>query len=382
MIQKWLLEKNWRNFDLFIIVILFLMAVFSVSVIQSATSAEDGGLSYYAKRQILWVCVSLVVMVAALLIDHRKYEQFAVVFYGIGMVLLLYVEVKGYASGGAQRWIDFGSFRMQPSEYMKICVILMLAKELTKYNGEITRFRDLWRSFVIVGVPALLILTEPNLGTALVLVGIMMCMFLVAGVHWRIFLILFLIAFIVIATLVFLYYVEPDIFFKLIREYQLKRIISFMDPQADPLGSGFQVTQSLIAIGSGQLTGKGLSGGSQTKGGWVPEHHTDFIFAVVGEEFGFIGVSMLVCLFFLLIYRFLLISGNSADLFGSYVVAGVIGIIVFQVFQNIGMNLGMMPITGLPLPFISYGGSSLLSMYLCVGIILSVGISKKPSLFS
>ncbi|OEF95575.1 rod shape-determining protein RodA [Desulfuribacillus alkaliarsenatis] len=383
MVYKLLTEKNWRNFDFVIILIIFLFAVLSVSIIQSATSSgTDEGFSFFAQRQLLWVLIATVVMVAVTLIDHRKFEQYALPLYIVGILLLLYVEIEGHTSGGAKRWIDLGFFRVQPSEFVKIFVILMLAKELAKYEGKIDRIRDLLVSFIIVGVPFLLLLMEPDLGTALVLVGIMICMFLIAGVNWRIFLILFLIVTILIVSLVFLYYLNEDVFFKIIKEYQLDRLTSFANPEADPLGSRFQVTQSLIAVGSGQLTGKGLNSGTQTQGGWVPEHHTDFIFAVIGEELGFLGVSFLICLFFLLIYRILLISGNTTDLFGSYVAAGVIGLIVFQVYQNIGMSVGLMPITGLALPFISYGGSSLLATYLSMGIVLSIAISKKPSLFS
>ena len=383
MIYKWLTEKNWRNLDIFIVIIVFLFAVISVSIIQSATNDElTEGLSYYASRQLMLIGVATVILIGVMLTDHKRFEIYALPLYIVGVLLLLYVEIEGYTSGGAKRWIDLGFTRLQPSEFVKIFVILMLAKELAKYGGEINRFRDLFGSFVIVGIPFLLILTEPNLGTALVLIGIMLSMFVIAGVNWRLLLILFLIGFLVIASLVLLYYISDEIFFKIIKEYQLKRITSFMNPADDPLGSGFQVTQSLIAIGSGQLTGKGLSGGSQTKGGWVPEHHTDFIFAVIGEELGFLGVSVLICLFFLLIYRFLLVAGNSSDLFGSYIVAGIIGLLLFHIYQNIGMTVGLMPITGVALPFISAGGSSLLTMYFCVGLVLSVCISKKPSLFS
>lgn len=383
MSLKWILEKNWRKFDYSILVILFLFAIYSVAIIQSATgSTTDEGFSFFAKRQMVWVFVATAVLAIVTLIDHKKFELYALPLYIVGILLLLYVEIEGYTSGGAKRWIDFGFFRMQPSEFVKIFVILMLAKELSKFNGQIDRLRDLIISFVIVGVPFLLLLMEPDLGTALVLIGIMLCMFLIAGVNWRIFLILFLVALVLIVSLVILYNTNEDVFYKFIREYQLARLTSFVNPAADPLHSGFQVTQSLIAVGSGQLTGKGLNTGSQTQGGWVPEHHTDFIFAVIGEELGFLGVSALICLFFFLVYRILLISGNSSDLFGSYVAAGIIGLIVFQVYQNIGMTVGLMPITGLALPFISYGGSSLLATYFCVGLVLSIAISKKPSLFS
>jgi rod shape-determining protein RodA len=383
MLYRWLTEKNWRNLDYFILIILFLLAVFSVTIIQSATSdAAVDGFSYYAKRQIFWILLAILVMCAVALVDSKFIEQLALPLYIVGILLLLYVEIDGYSSGGATRWIDFGFFRMQPSEFVKIFVILFLSKELAKFGGEINRFRDLIGSFVIVGVPFLLLLMEPDLGTAIVLLGIMICMFLIAGVNWRLFLTLFLIGFVLIASLVFLYYFNDEVFYKIIKPYQLSRITSFMNPEIDPLDSGFQVIQSQIAVGSGQLTGKGLYSGSQTQGGWVPEHHTDFIFAVIGEELGFLGVSALICLFFLLMYRFLLISGNSDELFGSYITAGVIGLLVFQIFQNIGMTVGLMPITGLTLPFISYGGTSLLATYFCVGLVMGVGISKKPSLFS
>ncbi|OEH84477.1 rod shape-determining protein RodA [Desulfuribacillus stibiiarsenatis] len=383
MSYKWLLEKNWKNLDMFLLLLLFAFALFSVTIINSATGSDaEEGLSFYAKRQLLWIVIATILMAVVAITDHRVFEQYALPLYIIGVLLLLYVEVQGFATKGSQRWIDLGFFRMQPSEFVKICVILMLAKELSKFEGEIYRFRDLIRSFVIVGVPFLLLIMEPDLGTSLVLIGIMICMFLIAGVNWRVFLILFIIAALFIGMLVFFYYVNEELFFKFIKPYQLSRITSFMNPEGDPLQSGFQVTQSLIAVGSGQLTGKGLSSGSQTQGGWIPEHHTDFIFAVVGEELGFFGVSLLICLFFFLIYRILLTSGNSKDLFGSYVAGGIIGLIVFQVYQNIGMTVGLMPITGLALPFISYGGSSLLATYICMGLVFSIGIGKKPSLFS
>lgn len=374
-----------QQLDFGLLFIILLLAGISLIAIYSATSGPDS--FYFVKRQIMWYVVGFVSIIGILFVDYRRLKELSFPLYFVGILLLVLVVFIGVEENGAQRWLEILGYRFQPSEFMKIFLVIAIAHLLNKIQEkqEVKSLRD---DMVLTGkigllsiLPFGLILQQPDLGTAIVLIGIVAVMLLIAGISWRILFILVILGIALITGLVFLYFINFDLFTVFIKPHQLPRIYGWLDPYSDAGGDGYQLIQSLLAIGSGQLLGKGFAGGAQAQGGWIPEVHTDFIFAVIGEEFGFIGASILISIFFILIYRLVQIALTCNDTFGSYLVAGVIGMLVFQVFQNIGMSIGLMPITGLALPFISYGGSALITNMLAIGIVLNVAMRTKVYMF-
>lgn len=375
----------YQKIDYGLIMIILMLVGFSLIAIYKATVNEFG--TYYLQRQIVWYIVSFVVAAGTLIMDYRKLKQLAIPFYALGMLMLVYVALFGKERKGAQRWIDFGNFDFQPSEVMKIFLIIFLAYLLIKAQEKYSR--SLRNDLIITGqlavvsiIPFYFIYRQPDLGTAIVLVGIVAVMLLVAGVSWKILLGLIATGIGIITGLIFLYFVNFDFFNKIIKDHQLERIYGWLDPEGTGLDMGYQLLMGINSIGSGQLFGKQFEETAVTpQHYWLPEAHTDFIFAVIGEEFGFIGTSILISLFFILIYRLVQIALTCNDPFGSYLVAGIAGSLVFQIFQNIGMTLGLMPITGLALPFISYGGSALITNMLAMGIVLNISMRTKEYMF-
>lgn len=370
-------KKYLKYIDYWIIMIVIGLGVFSYFGISSAKPDSS-----FATKKLIWFVLGFFVLIMVLLIDYELLSQYAYFLYGIGMVLLLGLLFFADETKGITGWYEIAGIKFQPSEPMKIFTIITLARYLHKREERpFNRFIDLYPIFLIIGAPLLLILLQPDLGTGLVFITIMVSMMLVYGVKIKHFAILGSIGATGIAFLTYLYYFQEKIFFKIIAKYQWLRLTSFLDPSKDPVGSGYQVIQSLIAVGSGMLKGVGLYQGKQGKNNWVPEAHTDFIFSVIAEEHGFIGASLLILLFFLLIYRIVRIGMESKDRFGTYVAAGMVGMWVFTIYENVGMTISLMPITGIPLPFISYGGSSLLANFISLGIILNIGMRRKTLMF-
>lgn len=378
-------KKLWHQLDYGLLFIVFVLCVISLIAVYSATYRMHEFIFF--NRQLQWYIIGFIVLFGSLVIDYRRLKDFSIVFYIIGIVLLLLVSFMGETAYGAKRWIEFGGFRLQPSEFMKLFLVIGIAHMLVKTKENLEQEKklfkeDLWLTTKIAGIaipPFLLIMKQPDLGTALVLIAIVAVMLLVAGISWRVIILMGTAVIGMISSLVFLYFVNFTLFSRFIEGHQLSRIYGWLDPYEHYEGFGFQLIQSMMAIGSGQLLGRGFSQGVQTQ--FVPELHTDFIFAIIGEEFGFVGASILISVYFILIYRLVHIALTCNDMFGSYLVAGVIGMIVFQVFQNIGMTIGLMPITGLALPFISYGGSALLTNMLAIGIVLNVHMRTKFYMF-
>ena len=370
-------KRYLKHLDYWILFIILLLGVFSYLGISSAKPDAS-----FATKQVIWFGIGFVALAFVLLIDYEVLSHYTYVFYGFGLLLLMVLLIVADETKGIVGWFEIGSVKFQPSELMKIITIITLATYLDKRDEHpFERFIDLYPIFLIVGAPLFLILLQPDLGTALVFVSMTLSMMLVYGVKFRHFAILGGIGATGIFVLTLLYNFKQEVFFKIIALYQWKRLTSFIDPSIDPLNSGYQVTQSLIAVGSGMLKGVGLQQGRQGRNNWVPEAHTDFIFSVLSEELGFIGSSLLILLFFLLIYRIVRIGIESKDRFGTYVAAGLVGMWVFTIFENVGMTISIMPITGIPLPFVSYGGSSILSNFLSIGLILSIGMRKKTLMF-
>ncbi|TYP57608.1 rod shape-determining protein RodA [Thermosediminibacter litoriperuensis] len=362
--------KLLKNLEYQIIIVILLITALSILTITSATHATaPGGSFHYTKMQLIWFLLGLVAMAVVLMIDYHTIGMLSNAIYIANLVLLLVVLFMGKTTMGAQRWIPIGPFSFQPSEFSKLAVIITLAKHLDK-KKTINNLKDLILVFVHVGIPMVLIMKQPDLGTSLVLLAIMFGMIFVAGTSLK--LLLGTVAAGVAAL---------PVLWQFLHDYQRMRILIFLNPNLDPLGFGYHVIQSKIAIGSGRFLGKGLFQGTQNQLDFIPEQQTDFIFAVLGEELGFIGGMVLLMLFFTLLYRTIRIAFRSRDILGSYMAAGVASMWVFQVLVNVGMTMGLMPVTGIPLPFMSYGGSSFLMNMMAVGLVLNIGMRRQKILF-
>lgn len=321
------------------------------------------------ERQMIFVTAGLIAIGVFSMIDYREYRNFLPIIYGVILVLLLAVFAFPEVNG-ARRWIPIPLFNLQPAEFTKPVVIIAMAYVLSQGSDQDrVTWKQIAQILVLAGVPAALILLEPDLGTTLTIPFVMLVMLFAAGATWK-----------QLATLVTtgIVAVAAAFRFDLLKEHQERRIRVFLDPGLDPQGMGFQLRQSKLAIGSGQLTGKGLFEGTQTNLAYVPEAETDFIFTAVGEQLGFIGGLFLVLAFLILIWRLLVIAAQARDRFGSLIAVGVAGMLVFHVFVNIGMTVGIAPVTGLPLPFLSLGGSFYLAMAMSVGIANSIWLKRSP----
>lgn len=372
-------SKYLKTIDWVIVFILIGFGIFSYLGISGASP----NLSLEGK-QVIWYVIGFIFLAFVLLFDYNLIGNFTYIFYVIGLILLVGVLFTPPINN-ATSWYNLGFFSFQPAELMKLITIITLAKYLSKKaEQEDEPFQYLFELipvFALVGVPMLLILIQPDLGNAVVFTGILISMMIVGGVKTKHFALFGAMAGSFFGLMTYLYQFKQDVFFKLIKPYQWNRIVYWLNPELDPVGQGFQLKQSLIAIGSGQLIGKGINAGTQAKFGWVPVGESDFIFTVIAEELGFLGSSLLIFLFFLLIYRMVRIAMDAKDPFGSYLVSGVIGMFVFQIFENIGMTIQLMPITGITLPFVSYGGSSLVTNFIIVGLVLNVGMRRKKLMF-
>jgi rod shape determining protein RodA len=340
--------------------------VFSTTVHDLRDSGVDENL--FLKRQIAFLVVGAVLLIGVALFDYRHLRGLAPLVYGaiiLGLVLVL--TPLGTVQKGASRWIDLGAFQVQPSELTKLAVIITIAAILAERKSEV-RVRDVAACVGLVALPSFLIYLEPDLGTMMVLVAILAASLLLGGAKLR--QLVFLGA---IGTVAILVTVQAG----LLKDYQTERLIAFLDPNPNVQSEGYNLTQSKIAIASGGLRGLGIEeGDTQTSLGFVPEQHTDFIFTAVGEQLGFIGAATLLGLFGFLIWRGIRIATMSRDLFGTLVAGGIVALWAFQLFVNVGMTMGIMPITGIPLPFVSYGGSSLIANFAAVGILLNIHMRR------
>jgi len=363
----------WRHVDPTLVLAACGLAVLGLAAIYSSTfsSLRAQGLpeGLIMRRQLLNLGLGLGGMVAVSLLDYRRLQAWAAVVFGaVVLVLGLVLTPLGSASNGAQSWFELGAYQVQPSEYAKVAMIVVLAAVFGATRAS-PGLRQLAAGLAAWAVVCGLILLQPDFGTFMVFVPILFGVLLVGGVRLRWLLVLALVGSIGVVGM-----------FKLnvLKEYQKERLTAFIDPGADPDGRGYtyNARQALIAIGSGGVTGKGYLRGTQTNLQYVPEQKTDFVFTVVGEELGFAGAMLLLALLALLAWRGLRIAAVARDPFGALVAAGVVSMLVFQAFVNIGMTIGIMPITGIPLPFVSYGGSSLVSSFLAVGLLENVHMRR------
>ena len=391
-------------------VVVFALLAFGSVMVQSATSVMTGGAGMY-QRQLLGIAIGLVPLVAAWALDYRQLQGWVgpLVFLDAFLIFAPKIPGLGVKVNGAQSWLALGHWRLfQPSEPAKLLTILVMAAVIASFKGEIDRPRDVARVLGILAIPLGLILAQPDLGTGMVFVAIAAGMLLIGGLRPRWFVILGVSGLIFVLAMFGLNEslnkmmnrgpynpsyiaavkqaggnISADTVANvkdtstIIKQYQIDRLLVFVDPSRDPKGAGYNLEQSKIAIGSGQLTGAGLRSGSQSNLRFLPEQHTDFIFAVTGEQLGFFGGALLLGLYLALLVIALEISAQSRDLYGSLIAAGIISMWTFQILENMGMTMGLMPITGIPLPFMSFGSSFMVTNLLAVGMLLSVWARRR-----
>lgn len=316
-------------------------------------------------RQTLWFILGMFGLVTAVLINYRTLARFAYPIFGVLLVLLLLVEVIGKVGFGAQRWIRLGAWSLQPSEFMKLALIIVLARYFEDHKERLGELRLLVVPAVVAVVPMGLILGQPDLGTAALLGLVTLSMLLLVGLRFK------HVLFLALAGAAF-----TPVLWSFLKGYQRQRLLSFFYPQLDPLGAGYHITQSKIAVGSGELLGKGLKAASQSQLNFLPANHTDFIFAVLAEQWGFIGCLVILVLYCFLVTRGLQIASEAKDLFGALMAFGVMAMIMVQFVVNVGMVLGVMPVVGVPLPLLSYGGSSLLVTCVGIGLVINVHMRR------
>ncbi|HEY7876466.1 MAG TPA: rod shape-determining protein RodA [Actinomycetota bacterium] len=361
-----------RHLDPTLLLVTMLLTVFGAVMISSVTSGslEQEGLdaALFLKRQIVFAGAGTIVLLFVSFFDYRVLRGLAPFLYGATILaLLLVLSPLGDEQLGARRWISFGAFQAQPSELTKMVLIIALGAYLSERREDITA-RDVLIVIGLMLVPSALIYLEPDLGTMMVVVALTGALLLVGGAKLRHFLTIGAVGAVLVASF---------LQFGLLRQYQLDRLTAFLDPNPDVQSIGYNLLQSKIAIGSGGITGQGLEQKlTQTSLDFVPEQHTDFIFTAVGEQLGFVGSASLLALFAFLIWRALRIAAMSRDMFGTLLATGIAALWAFQIFVNVGMTMGIMPITGIPLPFLSYGGSSLITNYIAVGLLLNVHMRR------
>ncbi len=364
---------NFMDIDFFLLSATLICAIFGMIMISSAVKTMDGGNRLLIIQGISAVIgVSLMLFIAS--VDYEFWSKLTPVIYGGCVFLLVLVLIIGTGKEdvGSKSWIRFGSIGIQPSEIVKIGFILTFSKSVSKIGDEINKPKNILKLMLHLGVLLGLILLQPDFGTAMVFISIFAGIMFVSGISWKY----------IVAAAVFISAAIPFVWNFVLKEYQKGRILVFFNPESEPLGRGYHVIQSKIAIGSGQIFGKGLYRGTQTQLGYLPVKHTDFIFAVIGEELGLIGCIAVTALLFALVLRCISNSRLAKDKYSSNICIGVACMFLAHIFENIGMCIGLMPVTGIPLPFFSYGGSSLITNFCAIGLVLSVYARRKVISFN
>ncbi len=338
------------------ILIIGLMFVYSASI---------GYHRNYMPRQLVWVIIGLILAISCSLIRIQEYRSYAAIIFSLSIVSLILVLIIGKERNGARSWLGFGGLGIQPSEFAKIAVILIFGRFLSDFEEHRYDIKYYLMSFILLIIPLGLILLQPDLGTALIFIPVVLAMFFISGTNIAIIVTTFIGGLLTLPAMI-----------PFLGAWRIKRITLTWFPERDPIRYGYQAIQSKIAIGSGLFTGRGFLNSLQSKLNFLPERHTDFIFSVIGEEWGFVGSVFVLILFFILIMTALYISRRSKDVFGQVVAAGIAIMFATHVLMNLGMAVSLMPIIGVPLPMISYGGSSMLTALIAVGILQSIYTSK------
>ncbi|NOY22036.1 MAG: rod shape-determining protein RodA [Acidobacteria bacterium] len=351
--------KGRFDFPLFLVVILAL--ILGMTTLSSAAATVKGGETLIS-RQLIWICIGLALGTIAFIVNYRVWIEFAPVLYSIAMCLLILVLIFGSTVHGSRSWLNLGAFRLQPSEPVKLTVLLMLAWLFKRDKTSRLNFKSIVKSVLVIGIPVFLILLQPDFGTASTILIMGAGGVFLLGMRPRVYL-LFFILITAVGFGSWNYMFKP---------YQKERVLTFFNPERDPLGRGYHVIQSKVAVGSGQLTGRGYRKGTQSRLKYLPEPHTDFIFAVYAEEFGFAGVVVALIILFLIISRMINISQMAYDKPGMIIAFCTAVLLFYQIAISTGMIVGLLPTTGIPLPFFSYGGSGIITYLIMTGLVLSV----------
>ncbi|ABF40468.1 cell elongation-specific peptidoglycan biosynthesis regulator RodA [Candidatus Koribacter versatilis Ellin345] len=355
---------SFRDFDWFLLLFVLIICTLGVIEIYSATFGTKFAGAHV--KQIYWVIGGVIVMFLLSLVNYHLLLGNAHWMYLVAIVALIAVRVFGKKYLGARRWIQIGGNHFQPSEWVKLILILAVAKYFAEEKSSEASGSDIVKVGLLVGVPFLMVLAQPDLGTALTYLPVAIMGFFLGGMKAKHAVVILLLVALVI----------PIAWMKVLKPYQKDRLTSFVDPEADPQKAGYQVLQSLVAVGSGGLTGKGIRKGSQTQGSFLPIPQTDFIFAAFSEEHGFVGAIFLLLLYFVVLMRLIHDAQTAPDRAGTFIVMGVVAVLAFHILVNVGMVVGFMPVTGIPLPLMSYGGSSVLFMFLALGIVMNVRMRR------
>jgi len=360
------LSSYYRDFDWILLGFVLLLSVISVLEIKSATLHTK--FHGFDQKQIGFLVVGVILMFLISLIDYHRLLDVVHYAYGISILSLIAVLTVGTKVLGARRWIKVPGGHFQPSEWIKLVLIVAVARYFWGLAGRELTWTDIGKAFALVCVPMLMVLKQPDLGTSLTYLPILICGLFLGGIRFKQAAIILL----GVALLGGAAWKTG----KLLKPYQKARLTSFMNPDDDPRGSGYQIRQSLIAVGSGGIWGKGANKGTQTQGDFLPIPYTDFIFAAFCEEHGFIGALGILLLYFLILMRLIQNAQTASDLPGSFIIMGVVSVMLFQIAVNIGMVVGLMPVTGIPLPLMSYGGSSILFSFLALGIVMNIRMRR------
>lgn len=362
-----MLRNRLRDFDWTLLIFVLVMSVISVLEIRSATATTK--FHGFQIKQMGFIAAGLACMFVMSVIDYHRLLDIAPWAYGISLFSLVAVKVVGQKVLGARRWINLGhGVHFQPSEWVKLVLIVVAARFLWSRVGEELSWIDIGKAAALIGAPMVLVLSQPDLGTALTYLPVLLCGLFFGGIRMKQVGIL-LLALLMVGGLAWASG-------KRLKPYQQARINAFMNPDSDPKGSGYQIRQSLIAVGSGGIWGQGTNKGSQTQGDFLPIPYTDFIFAAFCEEHGFVGATIVLLLYFLILVRLIQNAQTAADAPGALLIVGIVGVLLFQIAINIGMCIGLMPVTGIPLPLMSYGGSSVLFTFLALGIVMNVRMRR------
>ncbi len=356
-----------RDFDWTLLGFVLILSVISILEIYSATLHTK--FAGFERMQVFWLMGGLFAMFVMSLIDYHRLLDIIHWLYGFCVVSLVAVLAVGTKVLGARRWIKLpGGIHFQPSEWVKLVLIVAVARYFTSLEGRDLTWKDIFKGMALVAVPMLLVLKQPDLGTSLTYFPVLLCGLFLGGIDWKKAAIITVVAVVAVGSI----WASG----KVLKPYQKARLTSFLNPDNDPRGSGYQIRQSLIAVGDGGVFGRGATKGTQTQGDFLPIPYTDFIFAAFCEEHGFIGATFVLLLYFLVLMRLIQNAQTAADLPGTFVVMGVVAVLIFQIAVNIGMVVGLMPVTGIPLPLMSYGGSSVLFTFLALGMVMNVRMSR------
>ena len=365
-------RKILKNREWSILISTIILVIIGLVALTSATKNSN---YEELKKQILWLTISIPILIVVIFVDYDIFAKISPILYGIILILLVAVLFTS-AINGATSWFDIGPFSFQPAEFAKVVIVLFIAWLITKIqkNGrdQINRVLKLGLLLIAFAVPVLLIIKQPDYGTAMAFVSAFIFMLFVAGLKKRY----------IIPSILLVVILVPVLYFFVLPEHAKSRIDVYLNPDLDPRGAGYNIIQSKLAIGAGQLLGMGLFKGNQTQLGFLYPKTTDFIFSLIGEEMGFVVAASIIFLYVVLITKSIYVAKTAKDDLGSYIAMGIAGIFFFHMIENIGMTMGLLPITGVPLPFVSYGGSSLLSNFIMIGLLLNISGRRQKAIFA